>query len=76
MSTPKRTQPYRLDVKKEETVQICICGQTDSPPLCDCSHPDHTDPFEFTPEKDETLTICGCGRSDALPWCDGSHTEC
>lgn len=68
--------PFRMAVRKGEKVSICVCGQTRTPPVCDCSHPMHADPYEYEAREDDVLKICRCGRSSAMPWCDESHSGC
>lgn len=70
-------QPYEHNLKSGESVYICQCGQTGTPPFCDGSHQQIPGkaPYAHTAEKDETLYICGCGKSGNLPFCDGSHLK-
>jgi CDGSH-type Zn-finger protein len=76
MSMYSRGEPYVHPIKNGDTVYICQCGFTQSPPFCDGSHEQHpgTEPLEHTATADDTLYICGCGKSGNKPWCDGSHS--
>ncbi|MBF0622130.1 MAG: CDGSH iron-sulfur domain-containing protein [Magnetococcales bacterium] len=76
MSGFNRDCPFPIKASKGVTMDICTCGNTDTPPLCDCSHQSHIEPFSFTPNSDDTLEVCGCGKSGSLPWCDNSHSDC
>ncbi|MFK5895120.1 MAG: CDGSH iron-sulfur domain-containing protein [Pseudomonadota bacterium] len=69
-------EPISVDVIEGETVYICQCGQTKTPPYCDGSH-EATDkePLVYTAKSNEQLSICGCGKSASLPFCDGSHLD-
>jgi CDGSH iron-sulfur domain-containing protein 3 len=75
MSMYSKAEPYEHTMKAGETVYICQCGHTGTPPFCDGSHKQHPgkEPHAHTAAADETLYICGCGKSDDKPWCDGSH---
>ncbi len=74
MKLYEQGQPYAVDVKAGESVYICQCGQTQTPPYCDGSHKttDKT-PFAYTAESDDQIYVCGCGKTGNLPFCDGSH---
>ena len=67
-------EPIVTDVKKDDTVYICRCGLTKTPPYCDGSHAgtDKT-PLAYTAKSSEQLYVCGCGKSANMPFCDGSH---
>jgi CDGSH-type Zn-finger protein len=69
--------PYEQELKSGETVYICQCGQTKTPPLCDGTHAQHPgfEPYSYTATADETVYICGCGKTGNKPWCDGSHNS-
>lgn len=67
-------QPTIIDVIADETVYICQCGLTKTPPYCDGSHKQtDKEPLTYTAETDEQLYLCGCGKSANIPFCDGSH---
>jgi CDGSH-type Zn-finger protein len=67
-------EPFITEVSEGDTVYICQCGQTKTPPYCDGSH-ENTDkqPLIYTSKSNQQLFICGCGKSAAIPFCDGSH---
>ena len=75
MAMYDKGEPYVLDVQAGETVWICRCGLTGTPPLCDGSHSERpgVEPLEYKAEKAEQLYVCGCGKTADSPWCDGSH---
>ena len=72
-----KKSPYEIQVKAGQTVYICRCGDTHTPPFCDGSHKAHPGitPHAVTVEKDQTLFLCGCGNSANLPHCDGTHNK-
>ena len=76
MSLYTRNKPYEQPLKAGETVYICQCGSTQTPPFCNGSHKQHPgkEPLAYTAKASETVYICGCGKSNNLPWCDSSHT--
>ena len=69
--------PYVATLKAGESIYICQCGHTKTPPYCDGSHTQHPGitPFAHTAETDGSVYICGCGKSATKPWCDGSHSK-
>lgn len=75
MSMSTYGKPYERTLKSGETVYICQCDKSSTPPFCDGSHQQHsgTEPLAHTAEKDETVYVCGCGKTGNKPWCDGSH---
>jgi len=67
-------EPRIVNLTKGDTVYICQCGQTKTPPYCDGSHQGtDKEPLEYTAEADDQLYLCGCGKSANIPFCDGSH---
>ncbi len=77
MSIYDKGEPWAVEVKAGDTIWVCGCGHTKTPPMCDGAHQEHpgTGPFEIKAEKDDTLWLCGCGKSGNLPYCDGSHNR-
>ena len=77
MSMYEKGQPYAQPVSAGDTVYICQCGATQTPPFCDGSHQQipGKEPLAYTAKSNETLYICGCGKSSNIPWCDGSHSK-
>lgn len=77
MSMYAKGEPYAQPVAAGDTVYICQCGATQTPPFCDGSHQQYPgkEPLAHTAKSDETLYICGCGKSGNIPWCDGSHSK-
>ncbi len=75
MSMHSCGKPYSKNITSGETVYICQCGATKTPPFCDGSHNEHPgkEPLVYTAQLDETLYICSCGKTGNSPWCDGSH---
>jgi len=75
MSMYSKNAPYELPVKRGETVYICQCGHTNTPPLCDGSHNNYPgkSPLAHTADADGAVYVCGCGKTTNAPWCDGSH---
>ncbi|HEC18899.1 MAG TPA: CDGSH iron-sulfur domain-containing protein [Gammaproteobacteria bacterium] len=75
MSMYSRGEPYEVSLQRGDSVYICQCGFTKTPPMCDGSHNDHpgTEPLAYMAAQDETVYICGCGKTANKPWCDGSH---
>jgi len=70
--------PYTVKVQKGETVAICRCGLTSTPPFCDGSHqqaPGQSPLVQSAGEEALTLYVCGCGKSANMPLCDGKHKE-
>ena len=69
-------KPYIAAMKKGESIYICQCGHTKTPPYCDGSHTQHpgSAPLAHQATADGPVYICGCGKSANKPWCDGSHT--
>ncbi|MFW2374622.1 MAG: CDGSH iron-sulfur domain-containing protein [Gammaproteobacteria bacterium] len=76
MKLYEQGQPYAVEVNAGDSVYLCQCGLTQTPPFCDGSHKatDKT-PFAHTAESKETIYVCGCGKSGNLPFCDGSHNS-
>ena len=76
MSMYERGEPYSYSIKEGDTVYICQCGHTGTPPFCDGTHQQYPDkePYVYVTDKDENLFICGCGKSSNRPFCDGSHS--
>lgn len=73
----KNGAPYLVTAKKGESIYICQCGHTKTPPYCDGSHSQHpgTGPEIHTADADGPVYICGCGKTGNKPWCDGSHSQ-
>ena len=71
-----RGNPHIVPMKNDETIYICQCGHTKTPPYCDGSHNQHPGktPLAHTATEDGPVYICGCGKSANKPWCDGSHS--
>jgi len=68
--------PYPLPVKAGETVYLCSCGKSTSPPLCSGAHSGTgMEPIAHTADKDGDIYVCGCGKSAGMPFCDGSHSK-
>ncbi|MBN4079358.1 CDGSH iron-sulfur domain-containing protein [Beggiatoa alba] len=70
-----RGEPYVETLKKGESIYICQCGQTQTPPYCDASHQQSPgkQPLTHTAVADGSVYVCGCGKTANKPWCDGSH---
>lgn len=68
--------PHVATLKKGESIYICRCGHTKTPPYCDGSHSNYPgiEPLAYIATADESVYICGCGKSANKPWCDGSHS--
>jgi CDGSH-type Zn-finger protein len=67
-------EPFKIEVKADESKAYCNCGKSKNGPFCDGSHAGSgKKPSIITYDKDETKTVCGCLTSGALPYCDGSH---
>ncbi|MCW8932734.1 MAG: CDGSH iron-sulfur domain-containing protein [Gammaproteobacteria bacterium] len=67
-------QPMTIDIMSGDTIYICRCGQTKTPPYCDGSHRDtDSEPYEYTAKTNQQLYLCRCGKSKEIPFCDGSH---
>ena len=77
MSMYDNQGPYSIEVKAGNSVWICQCGATKTPPYCDGAHQQtgHPGPLEYKADNDTTLYACGCGKSQDMPWCDGSHNQ-
>lgn len=72
----KQGFPRMIDVSAGDTVYICQCGQTKTPPYCDGSHQGSAKtPHEYKATEDKRLAVCGCGKSGDIPFCDGSHNK-
>lgn len=71
-------KPYRVVVKKGETIPICTCSYSKRFPICDGSHREHEG---YKPtiiqslDNDAVISICSCRNSKNLPFCDGSHRK-
>lgn len=75
---PKIAQkcPYAVDLKANETVYWCACGQSTNQPFCSGAHKGSGfTPVAFTPEKDDKYWLCGCKHSGNKPLCDGTHRK-
>ena len=77
MNMYSRKAPYAVEVKADQTIYICQCGHSSTPPLCDGTHGQFNDvvPFPYQSHEDTVVHICGCGRSDEMPFCDGHHSK-
>lgn len=77
MSMYNLGSPYKQGLKTGETVAICQCGHSNTPPFCDGSHSQHPgiEPLIYAAAADETRYICGCGKTGNKPWCDGKHNS-
>ena len=77
MSMYDKLSPYEVKVPAGESVYICQCGHTGTPPFCDGTHVNHPgkEPFAYKAEKDASIWVCGCGRTANPPFCDGSHNQ-
>ncbi len=77
MSMYEPKQPYEVVIPAGETVYVCRCGRTSTPPLCDGTHNQlqGVEPAVFSadPGRPKSVWVCGCGASDKLPLCDGTH---
>jgi len=72
----KQGSPRMIEVSSGDTVYICQCGRTKTPPYCDGSHQGtENSPLEYTASENEQLYVCGCGKSGNIPFCDGSHNN-
>ena len=70
--------PFRIDVKKGQTIKFCACGLSKNGPYCDGSHAKENTgkkPLIVTFEEDKTISACGCQASNNRPFCDGSHKK-
>ncbi|RLA63399.1 MAG: CDGSH iron-sulfur domain-containing protein [Epsilonproteobacteria bacterium] len=73
-----QTFPYKIKVKKGQTVAFCACNKTARPPYCDGAHAKENTgkhPFIVTFEEDKTIKACGCRLSNNRPYCDGTHSD-
>jgi CDGSH-type Zn-finger protein len=67
---------YTFTAKKTETLKICNCQGTRTPPICDDSHRGtHVEPLQFQVEEGKTYKICQCLLSSTFPICDGSQDD-
>jgi len=73
-----QTFPYKIDVKKGQSLAFCACNKTGNPPYCDGSHARENtgkNPFIVTFEEDKKILACGCQLSSNRPYCDGTHAD-
>lgn len=74
MSVYDKGEPHVREMKKDETIFVCRCGLSSSPPYCDASHTSTgKSPLVYTADNDGPVYFCGCGKSGNIPFCDGSH---
>jgi CDGSH-type Zn-finger protein len=71
-----KNSPHIADAKAGQTLYICRCGKTKTPPFCDGSHGESgVTPLAHTPDKDGPIYVCGCGKTGNNPFCDGAHSK-
>lgn len=69
-----QNEPFKVEVKENETCALCQCGKSENAPYCDGSHKGTgISPFIMNPEKSGDVYVCGCFQSKKKPFCDGSH---
>ena len=71
-----RNRPFKIDVKKGQTLTFCSCGFSQNAPYCDNSHLKrelNIKPFIIHFEKENTMFACGCRYSHNRPYCDNTH---
>jgi CDGSH-type Zn-finger protein len=73
-----QTFPFKIEVKKGQTVAFCACNKTGNPPYCDGAHARENtgkQPLLETFKEDKVVMACGCQLSNNRPFCDGSHNQ-
>lgn len=73
-----QNEPFKIDVKKDDTKAFCMCGLSKNGPFCDGTHAAENTgktPKVVKFEEDKTIFACGCQTSNNRPFCDGSHTK-
>ncbi len=74
--TAWQNKPFKIEVKKNQSLSFCSCGFSEDAPYCDNSHKKRKlkiTPFIIHFTKDETIYACGCRYSHNRPYCDGTH---
>ena len=78
MTEPECPQkrPYPTQVESGKEYHVCMCGKSQSQPMCDGSHAGSGfGPRIFKATEDGYVAFCGCKRSaDATGKCDGTHS--
>jgi CDGSH-type Zn-finger protein len=69
-------RPYATEVESGKEYHVCMCGKSQSQPMCDGSHAGSGfGPRIFKATEDGFVAFCGCKRSvDATGKCDGTHS--
>ena len=79
MTEPEIPQkrPYPVQVEAGKEYHVCMCGKSQSQPMCDGSHAGSgLGPRIFTATEDGFIAFCGCKHSnDSTGKCDGTHSS-
>jgi len=68
--------PVKIELTKDESYFLCVCGRSTNQPFCDGSHAGTGfKPQIFTAEEDGDAYLCQCKHSAKLPFCDGTHKQ-
>ena len=68
------TSPIEVELEAGKKYAFCVCGRSESQPLCDGSHKGTSFmPHLFTAEKSERRWLCRCKHTKDAPYCDGTH---
>lgn len=69
-------KPMKVELKAGKMYSYCICGKSESQPMCDSRHrgSDYRS-LKFAVDSDKTYHLCMCRKSANLPFCDGSHNK-
>ena len=69
-------KPIKVELKKDESIYFCTCGQSSNQPFCDGSHAGTAfTPMAYQADKDEDAYLCACKHTSNAPFCDGTHKQ-
>ena len=79
MTEPEIPQkrPYPMQVEAGKEYHVCMCGKSQTQPLCDGSHAGSgLGPKVFKATEAGFVAFCGCKHSaDETGKCDGTHSS-